>query len=100
MRRYYLYILKCSDGSYYTGVTNNLELRFAEHQDGLIDKCYTHQRRPLKLVYSQEFQDIRDALEREKQVKGWSRRKKEALISGDFERLVGLSKSHPSTGSG
>jgi putative endonuclease len=100
MRRYYLYILKCSDGSYYTGVTNNLELRFAEHQGGLIDRCYTHQRRPLKIVYSQDFQDIREALEREKQVKGWSRRKKEALISGDFERLVGLSKGHPSTGSG
>jgi len=100
MKSYYIYILQCSDGSYYTGITNNVERRFYEHQEGIIDGCYTHNKRPLKLMYAEEFSDVREAIAREKQVKGWSRKKKEALISGDFEKLVELSKRHPSTISG
>jgi putative endonuclease len=100
MRRYYIYILQCSDNSYYTGVTNDIEKRFHEHQEGLIEGCYTHNRRPLQLMHVEEFTDIIEAISREKQIKGWSRQKKEALINGDFEGLVRLSKSHPSTGSG
>jgi putative endonuclease len=100
MKSYFIYILKCSDGSYYTGVTNNIQKRFFEHQEGLIKGSYTHDRRPTELVHVEEFQDINDALSREKQIKKWSRKKKEALISEDFDKLITLSKCHPSTGSG
>ncbi|MEW6739942.1 MAG: GIY-YIG nuclease family protein [Nitrospirota bacterium] len=100
MRSYYIYILQCSDGSYYTGVTNNVERRFYEHQEGLIDGCYTHNKRPVKLKYVEEFSDVREAIGREKQIKGWNRKKKEALIRGDFEKLIELAKGHPSTSSG
>ena len=87
-----VYILCCSDGSYYTGHTDNLEKRMAEHQSGEIP-CYASSRLPVRLVFSQEFQSRAEALERERQVKGWSRKKKEALIRGDWEgvkRLAGL----------
>jgi putative endonuclease len=92
MKQYFVYILKCSDKSYYTGVTNNIEKRFYEHQTGLIENCYTHTRRPLELVLVEEFNDINDAIAREKQIKGWTRRKKEALIAGNFEKLAEYSK--------
>jgi putative endonuclease len=88
----WLYILRCADGSYYTGSTVNLPLRVAQHQAGE-GGDYTRRRLPLQLVYSQEFPTENDAFLRERQVKGWSRAKKEALIRGDFEALVGLSKS-------
>jgi putative endonuclease len=100
MKNYYIYILECSDGSYYTGVTNDVERRFYEHKEGLIEGCYTHNKRPLNLVYIEEYGHIVDAIHREKQIKGWTRKKKKALIDGDFEELCKLSKSHPSTGSG
>jgi putative endonuclease len=100
MKSYYIYILQCSDGSYYTGVTNDVERRFHEHQEGLIEGCYTHDKRPVKLMCIEEFGDVVEAISREKQIKGWSRRKKEALIERDFKRLMELSKSRPSTGSG
>jgi len=97
MKSYYVYILLCSDGSYYTGITNNVERRFYEHQGGLIEGCYTHNKRPVKLMYVEEFKNAREAISRERQIKGWSRQKKEALIAGDFERMVKLSHCHPST---
>jgi len=100
MKSYFIYILKCSDDSYYTGVTKNIQKRFYEHQEGLIGGSYTHDKRPVQLLYVEEFQDVNDALNREKQIKKWSRRKKEALINGDFEKLIELSKGHPSTSSG
>jgi putative endonuclease len=100
MKTYYVYILQCSDGSYYTGVTNDVERRFYEHQEGLIEGCYTHNKRPLKLMYVEEFTDIVEAISREKQIKGWTRKKKEVLIAGDFEKLAELSRRHPSAGSG
>lgn len=90
-KSYFVYILKCSDNSYYTGVTNDLQTRHYQHQEGLIEGSYTHDRRPVQLVYFEEFQDIKDAINREKQIKKWSRRKKEALIAGDFDKLVALS---------
>ncbi len=92
MKDYFVYILKCSDDSYYTGVTNNFEKRINEHQSGLI-KGYTSTRLPVKLVFSERFTDINEAIRFEKQVKGWSRRKKEALIVRDFDLLVKLSNS-------
>jgi putative endonuclease len=88
----YLYILYCADGSYYTGTARaGLEQRVAQHNAGTCGG-YTAQRRPVTLVFSQWFDRITDAIEAERQVKGWSRAKKEALIRGDFERLPELSK--------
>jgi putative endonuclease len=84
MSEYSVYIVHCVDGSYYTGVTNNLERRLSEHNDGMDPCSYTHSRRPVCLVYSEEFGDIEDAIDAEKQIKGWSRKKKEALIQGDL----------------
>ena len=81
-----MYILKCSDGSYYTGSTNNLELRLAQHQSGL-GAIHTSKFLPAELVYYEEFPRIDMAFYREKQVQGWSRKKKEALIDGKTENL-------------
>ena len=90
---YYVYILLCLDNSYYTGVTNDIERRVVEHQTGFDPKCYTYTRRPVSLVYSEHFLRIEYAIKREKQIKGWSRVKKEALISGNFDKLPQLSKN-------
>ena len=87
----YMYILECADGSYYTGSTKNLERRFAQHQNGEGAK-HTKKRLPVKLVYFEEFQRIDEAFYREKQVQKWSRKKKEALINRQFEKLPELSK--------
>ena len=93
----WVYILKCSDGSYYTGVTNNLERRFAEHQSGK-HEGYTSARLPIELVFSQVIVNPLEAISAEKQIKNWSRAKKEALIRADFNLLHELAecknKSH------
>jgi putative endonuclease len=93
-RSLFVYIVKCKDDSYYTGVTNNVEKRVIEHNTGLVKKSYTFSRRPVKVVYSQEFRDMNQAIRFEKQVKGWSRAKKKALIEDDFEKLVRLSNKN------
>ncbi len=87
----YVYILECSDHSFYTGVTNDIDRRFEEHQSGENKEAYTYSRRPVKLVYSEFFIDPTDAINFEKQIKGWTRKKKIALINGDFKALVRLS---------
>lgn len=89
--KYWLYILKCSDGSYYTGTTVGLQLRLAEHEAGTVPG-YTESRRPVKLVFSEQFPDSLSAFEMERRIKGWSRAKKEALIKGDFELLHELAR--------
>lgn len=81
-----MYILLCSDGSYYTGSTNNLELRLAQHQNGE-GANHTKKRLPVKLLYFEEYDRIDLAFYREKQIQGWSRRKKEALMNGWNEEL-------------
>jgi len=91
MKEFWVYILQCSDGSYYTGSTSNLEKRVSEHKLGII-KGYTSSRRPVKLVYSQYFPDVHEALLAERKIKCWSRKKKEALINNDFETLRKLSR--------
>jgi len=96
MLKGWVYILECSDGSYYTGSTNNMERRLAQHRCGEGAK-YTKNRRPVKLVYCEEFERIDEAFYREKQVQGWSRAKKKALIDGRFDDLPKLSASTPST---
>jgi predicted GIY-YIG superfamily endonuclease len=88
----WMYMLECSDGTFYTGSTNNLTLRLHQHQVGE-GANYTKKRLPVKLVYSEEFERIDDAFYREKQVQGWNRKKKEALMKGDTELLKELSKS-------
>ncbi len=94
MKSYYVYILKCSDDSYYVGVTNNLERRFSEHSQGNHTTSYTFKRRPLELIWSTCFSDIRQAISFEKQLKGWSRKKKEALIRDDWDQIVLLSNKN------
>ena len=88
---FYVYLLRCADGSYYTGHTEDLEIRLAAHQRGEFPG-YTKSRRPVELAFSEEFPSRDDALQRERQIKGWTRAKKEALIAGDWERLRQLSK--------
>jgi len=92
LKSYYTHILECSDCKYYVGVTNNLERRIAEHQEGTVPKSFTYPRRPIKLVYCMELNSIEEAIDFEKQLKGWTRKKKEALINGEFELLPILSK--------
>jgi len=87
----WMYILECSDGSYYVGSTKDLERRISEHQEGLGAK-YTSRRLPIKLVYCEEYNRVDDAFYREKQVQGWRRTKREALINGDPDLLPALAK--------
>lgn len=88
-----MYILECSDGTYYTGSTNNLELRLEQHQIG-IGANHTKKRLPVKLIYFEEFQRIDSAFYREKQVQGWSRKKKEALVNRNTMDLRSLSLAY------
>ena len=101
---YYVYIVECADGFYYTGFTNDLDRRIIEHNEGIDPTCFTYKRRPVVLKYFEHFTEVMQAIEREKQLKGWSRKKKEALFKEDFELLKELSKTkssnHPSTSSG
>ena len=89
----YMYILLCSDGSYYTGSTINLEKRLTEHQAGE-GANHTKKRLPVKLIYYEEFHRIADAFYREKQIQGWNRKKKEALIENRPNDLPFLSKNY------
>lgn len=88
----WMYILRCSNGSYYIGSTNNLDLRLAQHQSGE-GANHTKKFALVELVFFEEFSRIDQAFYREKQIQKWSRAKKEALISGSLEELVRLSKS-------
>jgi putative endonuclease len=91
----HLYTLRCSDGSYYCGTARQgLELRVVEHNSGTYGG-YTSTRRPVTLIFSTWFERITDAIEAERQVKGWSRAKKEALMRGDFDALRALSRRGP-----
>jgi putative endonuclease len=89
----FVYMLRCSDGSYYVGSTvgADLEKRIAEHQSGAFPG-YTYSRRPVTLVWSEEFDRITDAIAAERQLKGWTKAKKEALIRGDWTRVSALSR--------
>jgi putative endonuclease len=90
-----VYILRCADGSYYTGLTReDVEARVWEHNNDPIDG-YTARRRPVTLVFCEVYDRLTDAIARERQIKGWTRGKKEALIRGDYEALPDLA-SRPS----
>ena len=88
---FWVYILQCSDGSYCTGHTDDLELRLAKHQSGEVEG-YTAQRRPVELRYVQECASREEALAAERQIKGWSRAKKEAMMQGDWDRVSRLAR--------
>jgi putative endonuclease len=92
VKTYVVYILRCTDNSYYTGITSDLDRRIHEHQSGSSPGSYTSARRPVELVFTQEFSSVNQAIEFEKQVKGWSRKKKEALIGGHWEHLKPLAE--------
>lgn len=91
MSKGFTYILECADGSFYTGSTKNLEKRLSEHKIG-IGANYTKTRLPVELVYYEEYSRIDEAFYREKQIQGWSRRKKLALMEGKSELLPKLAK--------
>ena len=110
---FWVYILRCADNSYYTGHTDNLDERFAKHETGETES-YTSTRLPVSLVFSEQFPTREEALTCERQIKGWSRKKKEALMRGDWAEISRLGRRghpsrvsepvvsdvHPSTGSG
>ena len=88
---FFVYILKCADGSYYTGHTDNLEKRIEEHRSGMLD-CYTLSRRPLEVAFVQHCSSRYEALAAERKIKNWSRKKKEALIENNWEDLSRFAK--------
>jgi putative endonuclease len=89
---FYAYLLRCNDGSYYTGHTDDIEVRLAQHQAGALGG-YTAKRRPVTLVWSDSFMTRDDAFFVERKLKGWSRAKKEALIAGDWELVSQLAQN-------
>jgi putative endonuclease len=99
---YFVYIVECSDKSYYTGVTNDVDRRMEEHNTGANPSCYTFQRRPVVLKYCEHFFQIEQAISWEKKLKGWSRKKKEALFRDDWQEIKRLARNRqdPSTSSG
>ena len=97
MKTYYVYILKCSDDFLYTGITNDVERRFEEHQKGLNKNCFTFKRRPLELIFNQVFNDVEQAICFEKKIKKWSSSKKVALANGDYNMLEILSECRNAT---
>src|SRR5262245_3708016 len=88
---FWVYVLRCSDGSYYTGHTEDLDKRIQMHHQGEI-AGYTASRRPLQLVFSQECASRTEALSSERQIKGWNRGKKEAMFRGDWREVNRLSR--------
>ena len=90
MKKYFVYILKCSDDTYYTGFTSNLELRVEGHLTGTDKDTYTFERRPVRLVFQTEFTMAAFAIEAKKQIQKWSKTKKEALINGEFKKLAAI----------
>lgn len=81
---YHVYVLLCADGTYYTGLTSNLQRRIKQHENGSLHRAYTYSRRPVRLVWSQEYLTLEEARAGEKRVKNWSREKKDTLLqTGD-----------------
>ena len=89
---FYVYILRCADGSYYTGHTDDIEARMHLHVTGAIKSCYTASRLPVEMVFLQEFATREEALSAELRIKGWSRAKKEAMMRADWGEVSRLSR--------
>ncbi len=94
MKIIYVYIVECSDASFYIGVTNNLEKRLHQHNAGISLSTYTFSRRPVVLKWFESFTNPEEAFKVEKQLKGWSRKKKLALINEDWKKLIEYSKNY------
>ena len=92
MKELIVYILECSDKSYYVGITNNIEKRVHEHNIGLNVSANTYSKRPVTLIWSNKFTSELESIKWEKKIKGWNRKKKEALVNGDYELLSKLSE--------
>ena len=94
-----LYILRCANGHYYTGLTRrSVDERVSEHRNGL--SAYTKRRRPVVVIFSEHYPSIVDAIASERRIKGWTRAKKEAYMRGDFDTLVALARRSKSMGRG
>jgi putative endonuclease len=93
---FWVYMLRCADDSYYIGHTDNLEVRLSQHQTGQVPG-YTSSRLPVCLVFSQAHASREEALAAERQIKGWSRKKKEAMMRGDWSEVSRLARSHPTS---
>ena len=92
MEGYFVYMVFCRDGSYYIGITNDIDRRVWEHNQGFDEESYTFSRRPVVLVYSTAFDYVGDAIDWEKKLKRWSRKKKSALVRGDWKMIGKLAK--------
>ena len=97
MKFYYVYILLCSDGLTYTGITNDMARRFDEHQQGLNKSCFTYKRRLVELIFHQEFNDVEQAIYFEKKIKKWSGKKKLALANREYDLLQILAECRNAT---
>ncbi|MGY8915279.1 MAG: GIY-YIG nuclease family protein [Flavobacteriales bacterium] len=97
MKLYYVYILLCSDGFTYTGITNDVARRLIEHQNGKNKPSFTFNRRPVQLIFQQEFNDVNQAIYFEKKLKKWSTIKKLALANGEFDLLQILAECRNAT---
>ena len=93
MNTYCVYMVMCIDGTYYVGITNDVDRRVAEHNLGVDEGAYTHSRRPVVAVHVSEFSEVLQAIACEKKLKGWSHAKKSALARGDWQMIQALSKS-------
>lgn len=93
MKEFFVYILKCSDGSYYVGHTDNLEKRLSEYNNNCTSG-YVSRRLPITLVFHEGFGTRYEALSAEMKLKGWSRKKKKALIEGGWENMIGIWRRH------
>jgi putative endonuclease len=94
---YFVYIVKCKDESYYTGITNDVERRVYEHNTSNDESTYTFDKRPVTLVFYEPFKDVNQAIAFEKQGKGWTRKKKEALIENNWNKIKELAICKNST---
>ncbi|WP_396186019.1 GIY-YIG nuclease family protein [Flavobacterium sp.] len=97
MKFYYVYILKCKDNYLYVGITSDIERRVIEHNAGKYPEAYTHSRRPVRLVFYQDFTEPNQAIEFEKKIKKWSRKKKQCLIDENYDKLQDLSECRNAT---
>ena len=98
MKFYFACIVLCSDNTFYTGMTNNLDRRINQHNSGYKKDSYTYSRRPIKLKWHLQCTNPSEAIKIEKQIKGWSHRKKEALINENWEDLIEFSKNYTEYG--
>ncbi|WP_452232781.1 GIY-YIG nuclease family protein [Lacinutrix sp. MEBiC02595] len=94
MKFYYVYILFCNDKTYYTGMTNDLERRLSQHKSGHKKESYTASRLPVKLLWYLQCENPKEAIKIQKQIKGWSQRKKKALIEENWQDLIEFSKNY------